>query len=136
MTSWNCRRPALPRSGEQRRPYIAEVLAMSIEAVRHDDSEAADIRYLLDYVSRLLYCEHQDRGCCLHGSANGTRTRISALRGPRANLCTIAPRLNIIVYSTFQQSWLTLAGENGPLRRSLDGRIHSTARRTRRVHSK
>lgn len=25
------------------------------------------------------------------GSANGTRTRISALRGPRANLCTIAP---------------------------------------------
>src|SRR5262249_2812413 len=26
------------------------------------------------------------------GSANGTRTRISALRGPRANLCTIAPK--------------------------------------------
>src|SRR6266436_1832960 len=25
-----------------------------------------------------------------YGSANGTRTRISALRGPRANLCTIA----------------------------------------------
>ena len=26
------------------------------------------------------------------GSANGNRTRISALKGPRANRCTIAPR--------------------------------------------
>src|ERR1700724_665660 len=27
------------------------------------------------------------------GSANGNRTRISALKGPRANRCTIAPQL-------------------------------------------
>jgi hypothetical protein len=27
----------------------------------------------------------------LDGSANGNRTRISALKGPRANRCTIAP---------------------------------------------
>ena len=27
-----------------------------------------------------------------HGSANGNRTRISALKGPRANRCTIAPQ--------------------------------------------
>src|SRR6202035_2294393 len=27
------------------------------------------------------------------GSANGNRTRISALKGPRANRCTIAPRV-------------------------------------------
>ena len=27
-----------------------------------------------------------------NGSANGNRTRISALKGPRANRCTIAPR--------------------------------------------
>src|SRR5580658_5811236 len=28
------------------------------------------------------------------GSANGNRTRISALKGPRANRCTIAPEHN------------------------------------------
>jgi hypothetical protein len=28
----------------------------------------------------------------IFGSANGNRTRISALKGPRANRCTIAPQ--------------------------------------------
>ena len=38
------------------------------------------------------------RECCVYlggsrfGSANGNRTRISALKGPRANRCTIAPQ--------------------------------------------
>src|SRR5208282_4856600 len=30
------------------------------------------------------------------GSANGNRTRISALKGPRANRCTIAPYFEIV----------------------------------------
>src|SRR5215469_2313556 len=37
------------------------------------------------------------------GSANGNRTRISALKGPRANRCTIAPRsesAGLIEFST------------------------------------
>ena len=29
------------------------------------------------------------------GSANGNRTRISALKGPRANRCTIAPQKTV-----------------------------------------
>src|SRR6202021_308749 len=37
---------------------------------------------------RFVWFRFQSRG-----SANGNRTRISALKGPRANRCTIAPRV-------------------------------------------
>src|ERR1700734_1713712 len=39
--------------------------------------------------TRFVWFRFQSRG-----SANGNRTRISALKGPRANRCTIAPEQN------------------------------------------
>src|SRR5580700_2119217 len=48
------------------------------------------------------------------GSANGNRTRISALKGPRANRCTIAPNSVGTTYKSYQ------TGENSPNRIGTD----------------
>src|SRR5271154_6713577 len=37
----------------------------------------------------------------VYGSANGNRTRISALKGPRANRCTIAPQVKELQSSNY-----------------------------------
>src|ERR1700686_206609 len=49
------------------------------------------LRCLVGVGGRAMF--RQDQGKEKFGSANGNRTRISALKGPRANRCTIAPQL-------------------------------------------
>src|ERR1700686_1918474 len=51
------------------------------------------LRCLVGVGGRAMF--RQDQGKEKFGSANGNRTRISALKGPRANRCTIAPKGNL-----------------------------------------
>jgi hypothetical protein len=57
----------------------------------------------------------------MNGSANGTRTRISALRGPRANLCTIAPTFEYYRVLDFSAIVVTVARENFMTRLLIEG---------------
>src|ERR1700728_1245418 len=69
-------------------PFSAIVLPPSLSAIVLLLSLAA-FAFLLIFFQR----ENGERQRRNFGSANGNRTRISALKGPRANRCTIAPRV-------------------------------------------
>src|ERR1700728_1685443 len=93
-------------------PFSAIVLPPSLSAIVLLLSLAA-FAFLLIFFQR----ENGERQRRNFGSANGNRTRISALKGPRANRCTIAPGGFSCVSATkvyiTAAGWVPPPGHNG-----------------------